>query len=791
MIRHYLKLAFRNLWKYRMQNAISIVGLAVGFACFALANLWIHYEMTYDQELKNLDRTYILYRKLLVSGGNTYETRTSCLTAKTLRSQFPEVEASCGYTFQPDATISNTSKEQVKVACLVADSAYLSINPEAGRLIQGSIDFLQLPGHIALTEKLATKLFGNARQALGETVTLNGEAFQVEAILRTPSEHSNLYFDCWRVLKPDPYYNQWGVSLGHTLVRLQPGTDVQAFTQKMRSYTEQEPAIDDSKTLDLRPTPTTPPAKFTTFSPFKESYLMPFAQFHYSEINTEQPIRILYLYLFSATGILVIACALINYLSLFVVRMRTRMREIELRRICGSSTAGLFRLFSVEYLLSILLSGMLGFVLIEWALPGFRRLSHVSGNVYGEALLYFVAVLLLSLLCLLPFVLRRQRRTFKGGGRLIGAKWSLWLQLFICLLLIFCIGVMQKQLHFLSAGDLGWDRHNTAVLEINSPAPDSYDIANKAIGEMPFVTEYTPHTIPLFPTTMSMHNTYGTWDGKQAGDPEEVSFNVIPGFSNIGLYHLKLVAGVVPPDDAKDQVLVNETAVRQMGMTDPIGKRIGNEYTIAGVLKDFYILSPTLPIEPMLFMPIKLELFEPITLIKYKEGAWNELRQRIDSVCAPFTPYPGVSSAYELTNVEEAYDKMLASEYMLLRLLGITSIVCVLVSMFGVFSLVSLSCERRRKEIAIRKVNGARLRDILALFGREYLILLVSAAVVAFPIGYALMKWWLQSYTKQVPIGFTLYPLIFLAVALLIALCIGWRVWQAARSNPADTIKAE
>jgi ABC-type antimicrobial peptide transport system permease subunit len=229
-----------------------------------------------------------------------------------------------------------------------------------------------------------------------------------------------------------------------------------------------------------------------------------------------------------------------------------------------------------------------------------------------------------------------------------------------------------------------------------------------------------------------------------------------------------------------------------MGMINPVGKKI-SDYTITGVLKDFYAMPPTLPIEPMMFIAEEnhISFYGTILVVKYKEGAWNELKQQVDSICAPFIPFPGFPTSYRLQNVEEEYDKALVSEYMLIRLLGITSLTCVLIAMFGVFSLVSLSCEQRRKEIAIRKVNGAKIRDILALFAREYLLILVAAAVVAFPVGYVLMKRWLQSYVQQTPISWWLYVAIFAAVALLIAVCIGWRVWRAARSNPADAVKTE
>ena len=144
-----------------------------------------------------------------------------------------------------------------------------------------------------------------------------------------------------------------------------------------------------------------------------------------------------------------------------------------------------------------------------------------------------------------------------------------------------------------------------------------------------------------------------------------------------------------------------------------------------------------------------------------------------------------------LTNIEEQYNKFLTSENALLRMLTILSIVCILISVFGIYSQIVLTCEQRRKEIAIRKVNGAHMKDILAMFAKEYAMLLVIASVIAFSIGYAIMKHWLESYTLQTPVSWWIFACIFIGIAIVIALSIGYRVWKAANENPAKVVKSE
>ena len=144
-----------------------------------------------------------------------------------------------------------------------------------------------------------------------------------------------------------------------------------------------------------------------------------------------------------------------------------------------------------------------------------------------------------------------------------------------------------------------------------------------------------------------------------------------------------------------------------------------------------------------------------------------------------------------LYNEEEVFNSYLKSEDTLSRLLNFASLVCILISIFGIYSLITLTCEQRRKEIAIRKVNGAKMSNILQMFFKEYMILLTIASLLAFPASYAIMKQWLETYNRQTEIGWIPFIGIFLVIAMVVILSISWRVWKAANENPADVVKSE
>ena len=212
--------------------------------------------------------------------------------------------------------------------------------------------------------------------------------------------------------------------------------------------------------------------------------------------------------------------------------------------------------------------------------------------------------------------------------------------------------------------------------------------------------------------------------------------------------------------------------------------------TVIGVVKDCAYKSPTAELPNTVFVNTdRMEWMHArcFVLFKYRPGTWDECRRRIEEMQRAELP----DRKLFLYSEEECYNNYLKSEDALSSLLGFSSVVCILISIFGIYSLVTLACERRRKEIAIRKVNGATVRDILALFFREYALLLVVSSLIAFPAAWWAMKRWIENYNRQVEIGVLPFLLIFAGIAVCVAASIGHRIWKTANENPAEVIKSE
>ncbi len=777
MIQHYFKVAWRNLLRYKTQSIISIVGLAVGFTCFALATLWIRYEMTYDGFHDGADRTYMLYDKGNGILGQSH-TFGGPLAGK-LKRDFPEIEATCAIK-SPWAQDYQTDDQRThSIFAAGIDSCFLQMFDI--RLLAGAMDFLHDAAKIAVTPETSLRLFGK-EDPLGKVLLEGGQAKTICAVVQGWGEHSNLPYGILTGIVPTSLLNDWSYTAFKVWVRLKPGTDAEAFCKKLyqHSISEGEGTGREVKNLEL----------------------MPITHCRYELYAKDLPIEFHYLVLFSFTGGLVIVCALFNYLSLFASRLRMRIRELALRKVCGSSYQKLYVLLCTEFVLVLCLSCLLGLTIIELSLSAFQEFSGVKGEVYAESLLYFAGLVLLAMLAfglvLSHFYRRIFRQALKGAtdkrSQQLFHRSSLVLQMSIGLLLMFCIGMILKQTYYLRSVDIGMERKNIATLQVRSIK--QVKAVAEHIRRIPLASEVLTDYNPLIPQTTRMSMPFNDWEGKQPTD-EPLNIEAVFGGRYIfDFYKFRLLQGEAMPIDGDNQakVMINETAARAFGWKDPVGKTIAmnvdGKLTVVGLIKDFHQSSPTTPVKPIILMSGDTSGFgfpSPSILMKYGTGQWKSLQTAIDSVMVQ--NFPEVK--YELIDAERTYEGYLKSENTLLKLLSFVAVICVLISAFGIYSFVTLTCERRRKEIAIRKVNGARVSDILYIFLKEYTVLLVVSSAIAFSVGYALMKRWLESYVEQTAISWWVYGAVFAGIACVVLLSIWTRVWKAANQNPAEVIKSE
>ena len=789
MITHDLKVAIRNLLKYKVQTGISMLGLAAGFICFVLSAFWIHYERTYDQFRKDADRLYLVrVNDGFAEGRITW--RVPVPLGPYLKEHFPEIESFAHFSSYEYRVQVEGRYEQAFFSS--ADSAWVQMMDV--QLVDGNRNFMQERSkEVAITEETAKAWFGHENPLGKELEIRTGDKRTIGAIVRVNNRHTNFPI----ALMGDPRNGRtWWYQSWKMLVKVKEGTDIPALEAKISENLPYE-LIHPNEVWNTG---------------IERLYLTPLTELRYAKDFRDQSeggITFRYIVYFSVTGLLVILCALMNYLTLFINRMQVRKREMKLRLVHGASIQSLVRLLGLEFLLLLMGSFLIGMLGMEILFPAFLELTGTDAgrtSLYGEALLFLILISVLLLSVAIGVIYGIQRRQLQGSGngeserrfRTWIRKGSIVFQLFICMLFMTGTQWMNRQLDYLRQHDLGMELHNRGYFALDRTENTSPFV--EKLKQLPMITEVLPADYrPLVTDIGTSVGQIYQWEGLEQKLDVPMPINLFVGDETLArFYGLTLLAGEwLNEFSGYGEIVINESLARRMGYTpeEAIGKHLITilqtpNQVIKGVVKDFQYTSPTEQVPNTGFIigdEMGLMLWKNGILFRFKEGTWDACRTAIEQLCRKEAPDKEIT----LVNEEESYNKYLQSEAMLARLLAFASLVCMLVAIFGIYSLVTLTCEQRRKEIAIRKVNGATVRNILSLFYREYIVLLLLAALPAFPLAYILVKHWIETYTRQMSIPIAPALGVFLVLLLVVGLSISWRVWRAAHENPAEVIKRE
>lgn len=699
MIKHCLKIAIRNLVKYKVQSAVSILGLAVGFVCFSLSLYWIHYEMTYDHFRQNADRIYMVRTNDEYTEGKI-STRVPYSLAAYLAQHFPDIAVAAPFHLISER-ISVNDKYQDAVFSS-ADSAWMNLMDI--RIIKGNRNFM-LPkdnAEIAITEEAAKKWF-RTEDPIGKEVKMLRRTKKICAIVQAENRHTNFPFDF--IGNPELGKTWWYITWS-ILIKVKPDTDIEELESKINANLPAE-----LKQVTL-----------TRKTGIERIILTPLSKLHYAKDfrdDKEAGITFQYIIYFSIAGILIITCALINYLTLFINRMRVRQREMALRMIHGANIRSLVSLLTVEFLLLLACAVTTGFLLIEICFPSFIELTGIDtakSSLYGEAFLFIGLISLIILTAIIGLLYILYHRSLHlslryNTGRSTGTqlrRGSIVLQLFVCLSFIGCTVLINQQLDYLRHRDLGLKIKNRGSFSVMGDM--DYTPLIRKIKELPMITEVMqPDYYPIV-SQLTAIGQFDNWEGLDIPIDTPVPVKLFLGKEDFfRFYDITLLAGEWLDDlSTYEDIIINESLARRMGWSpqEAIGKHIIQSYityTIVGVVKDCHYGAPTLPIPHTGFLvgeQMGLMQRSAGILFKYKEGTWNECRKALEHLyqteCSP-------ENILRLNSEEEVYNNYLRSEEMLTRLLSFASLVCILTAMFGIYSLVTLTCEQRRKEIAIRK----------------------------------------------------------------------------------------
>ena len=481
MIHHYLKIAYRNLLKYRTQSIISIIGLAIGLACFALSTFWVQYEMTYDDFHKDAERIYLVRMDDCHFGGH-YSDFVPYALGNHLKTTYTEIEDFCA-SGQNTLFIKN-GKQITEYPMLMPDTTFIRMMDI--KVLEGDNQFFLSTSPeksgIAITEKAAQDLFGTTR-VIGETITDNNHRYEyrISAIVSDWGEHSNFKYAFMGRTNND---TSWDNANYRMLIKIKPGTNVDVLLEKMNQHFPDELKKNSYSVTG-----------YTRF------YLEPITSLRYADEfirGDEQIVRFRYIVYFSITGVLIILCALINYLTIYIDCFRSRKREMALRKVNGASERSLLALLSTDFLFTILLASLLGMFFVELLKPWFLQYSMIVDtdiSIYGNCILYVAGMSVLAFIVALCSVYLFRRHSLQNTlhstqmsimGH-ICRKGSIVIQLVVCLTFILCTVIMQMQLYHLRNVDMGMDYRNRASLGIWMNV--DMNVWAEKVKALPMVTE--------------------------------------------------------------------------------------------------------------------------------------------------------------------------------------------------------------------------------------------------------------------------------------------------------------
>lgn len=788
MILNYFKTAFRNIVRKRFYYLIQIFGFALALSCVILILSWVRYENSFDKFHINGDRICRILMKINQKSENGYDLAiVPPPLSEAIQDEFPEIELATRFEFCPKVVFKYKGDINFENRGAFADPAFLEIF--SFQLMKGNSELaLTNPQSIILSESLAEKYFSN-KDPLNKVITVEELPFTVTGIMRDLPPNSHLQFDFLLPVQVKELFgsdlNDWGNVNLFSYVLLAKNVNFTRIDQKIRNW----------KT----------PRKMDQF------FLQPLFNIHReSGIQADEVVvsdhKYISLFIVLAFAILAIAC--INFLNLQTAQVLQRTKEVGIRKVVGAARSELIKQLMIESSLVLLLSYLLSFILAEILLPFFKQLFNymISLHFYDISFLSSLILLYFLIIILTGIIPSNQFASFRPIGLLRntsskGKKRSLLRNLLVILQfsfsVFFIIGTMiiHQQFRFMKESSLNNHQEEIIYLPFKGDIGSNYEVFKNNLLVHASIENVTAKN--SMPSQVADKTGEMDWPGKDRNqdfiieatgiDPDyfnTLGINMIEGRGFTETYASK---GLIP-------FILNETALKRTGLTNPIGTRIklwGYPGEITGIVRDVQLKSLKDVIEGQVFYPIQDYTDQEMTdfgviLIELKDNIQDAIaliEQEWHSI-NPGTPF-------EYHFLEEAVDSMYWEENRLSLLMNYASILSVVICCLGLLGLVVYNSSVRIKEIGIRKINGASMLNIMAMMNKDYMQWVFISYLITLPVAWQVLHQWLQNFAYQVPMNGWIFILTGLLILFITLVTVNSQIITVARRNPAEILRYE
>ncbi len=779
MIKNYIKIAFRNIRRYKGFSLINIAGLAVGMGCFILVFLWVYDELNYDTFHTHSDR---LCRIILRKAGDPSDPGVPSvpyILPKILKDEYPEiVEVTRVRTHAYSSAVRYGDTSFYEHRFFLTDPSFFSMfsydfiegNPETA---------LNDLSSLVITREAARRYFGD-EDPMGKVIRWNNTRdLEVTGIVEKVPYNSHLQFDFMASLQlydSERISSWWRETVGYVL--LQEGASIEDISRKIAGTIQRYHPEDDY---------------VVSLQPVREAHLN-IAQGGRSDRR--------FILIFALIAVMVLAIACVNFMNITTARSGIRALEVGMRKVVGATRADIIKQFLGESMLLSLVSFCLAVVLVDLFLPVFNSLQGKEMSLLGSGKLIIYLFLVMAAVMtgfiagsypaffLSAFqpakVLKKESRRGRRGSLfrtiLVIGQFS------VSVLLIILTVVAYKQMRHIRNTELGFSREQIVHIQTNDQLREAYKTFKERLLQDPHILNVTYSSAP--PHLLFNVNNF-EWEGMDSDREVELNFLYVD-HDYAETFGLEIVQGrdfsEEYPTDATEAYVVNEAAVRFMGMADPIGKRVvlaGRPGRIIGVVKNFNHQPLIFDISPLV-MGIRPSWYYDL-LIKINPRDIQGSLAYIERIFKDTSP----AFPFEYRFLDDWFEEIYVLLKIMNKILNSLAFLAVFISCLGLFGLASLLLEQRKKEIGIRKVLGASTRGIMFLLSRKFLRIILVAHLIAVPLAYFAAEKFLNLfvYRTKLDVGVVM---VTVGVTFVVALVtIGYQVIKTALADPIDAIRYE
>ena len=811
MIKNYLKIAFRNLWKHKGFSTINIVGLAMGLGCFIVIAMYVFDELSYDRYNEKAEQIYRINSDIRFGGPDIIMAQSADPMGETLKNDYPEVEESVRFYKNSGSKLIKKGDEYINESKVVhVDSTLFNVFTLPS-VVGNTKTALQEPNTVVITESAAKRYFGSAQDAIGKTLETNDKGstlYKVTAVLKDIPKNSHFDIEFFFSMANIQY--QMGNFLSHnfnTYIVLAPGTDYKAFSKNFRDVINKYVLPQASQFMDVKSM-----EQFEQAGNKLEYSLTPLTDIHLKssrggELGVNGNIQ--YVYIFSAAALFILLIACINFMNLTTARSSGRAKEVGIRKVLGTEKKALVWQFLTE-------STLIAFIALALAIAlTWLSLSWFNGIAGKEILIstlfnskYLIFLLLLPLMVGLMagiypafFLSAFQPITVLKGDISKGHKknnlrsFLVVFQFSTSIILIIGTIVIYRQLNHIQNSQVGFQKDHVLVVENSGLSDQQRETVKAEIEQLTGVKSasfggYLPvsdssRSDTTFSTETVMTETNGfnmqVWN---------VDYNYITtmGMEIIEGRNFSREFGA----DSLGMIL-NETAVKSAGFKDPIGKKIytsfgPNEpmmpYTIIGVVKNFNYESLRKNVGP-LCMVLGNNSWESIYRFNTSDvsGLIDNIENKYKAMAA------GMPFNYHF--LDDSFDKMYRQEQRVGKVALTFSFLAIIIACLGLFGLATYIAEQRTKEIGIRKVLGASVSNIVTMLSINFIKLVLISFVIATPIAWWFMNKWLQDFAFRINFSWWIFAITGIMALLIALVALSFQAIKAAISNPVKSLRTE